>query len=350
MDRRSNERCAVHCAQVEPAFLSMDPVHGDVWIRRRIGLDEPRTRGLTVNLHPTGGAEQQTDPSAPHSADGLVVLRESELESDLATAIDQVRAEEETRHARILIIGRDEGDESSTEPDEANEPGALSELPSSARQRSRIAEGQMLAGIGERLETLVDCLDMFGDEIGSVVEELSGKVVDAPRAHWQSALQRATEILSWSAEVSRELRVEANQLREGRRRCGLNELLREAVDWVRLARPGIEIRCAAPLLDEPEVCVRAEEMAEALYLVIDSAASRNAGRGVVEVSQSVDRGFSVVTVVATDSVSPPSSSPAQILRFRSIVAAHGGSVVPALHGPGGGSSAGVGVAIRLPPC
>lgn len=272
-------------------------------------------------------------------AGDVVILREGELDTDLATAIERVRSNRDTQRSRILIVGPDSEVERQTGSEEAGLPAPA--MPVSASQLGRLRETSILADVGRRFEALVDCLDGFNDEIMDFVTELEESAVEAPRARIRGGVRRIREVLAWTREVAIELRAESEHACEGKRRCDAFELAREAGMHAESFFPRIRVHCE---LDgsAPRVAARSAELVEALFLGFVLTAHRIGGVGVIQVSCSIHHDQCVVSITGVGE--PRSVHAADLVeRFRQIVQGHGGAVSPSAHG-----AAGTGLELRLP--
>ncbi len=291
----------------------------------------------------TTPTQESHSENATHSptvipAGDVVILREAELDTDLASAIERVRANSETSRSRILIVGPNQGEE---QAEAASTTLPLPAMPVSTPQFSRLREGAVLERLGARLESLLDCLDVLSDEVSETVSELGESAVEAPRAHIQSGVRRIGEILTWSTEVAKELRLESERAQSGIRECAVPEFLDEVSRQVESYFPSLRVHSVGSDA-VPTVAARSAELAELFFHGIVLTAHRIGGSGSIQLSQQADGEFLVVSVLG---FGEPQGidAPDTIQHFRELVTGHGGSVTPAAHGAGG-----TGVEIRLP--
>ncbi|MCA8942458.1 MAG: HAMP domain-containing histidine kinase [Planctomycetes bacterium] len=257
----------------------------------------------------------------------VVILREEELETDLATAIQRVRGDANTSRSRILIVGPDQD---TTEAETASD-GALPrpKMPVTATQLGRLRERLVLEEIGQRFHRLVDSLAMLEGEITSMAAGLVHDAAEAPRAHIQSGVQRIAEALDWTREVLDELFVESERLEHGMRACSSADLVDEAARQVETFFPRIRVRAGHDVV--PPVVGRSADFVEAVFQALVVVAHRIGGCGAIHVSERVEDEFVAISLLG---IGEPQVVEAQdlVARVREIVQAHGGRIRPTEHG------------------
>lgn len=259
----------------------------------------------------------------------VVILREAELDTDLPTAIQRVRAQGETSQSRILIIAPDE-------PTAVPDPGALPEpdMPTSVLQAVRAGGEQALSGFGARCQPLLDTIGRFFEETRWVLEELDEAAEEGILARIKSRVRVGNDILGWIQCALDELAGEVGAACQGLGSVDLAELVRETSGHIESFFPGVRVTVAAA----PEamtVTGRATELAEACFLVLLLTAHRIGGEGSVTVEFARKRDQAGLRIVG---LGEPRQvrAPAAMERLRQIVVRnHGGWIRPDALGPFG---------------
>ncbi len=256
----------------------------------------------------------------------LVILREQELDCDLATAIQRVRSSSDTSQSRILIIAPE------PEAAVAEGPRLLPPFPTTVGQAVRLGERATLAAIGSRMLPLLGCLERFLGELHEVAAELHGKP-DLPRVRLAARHRNLCEILEWADAVAKDLRAEAEGAASGFRTLDLRELLAEAALRVEGLYPRLRVQvqpggagCSLP--------GRAGELAEGLYLALGLTALRIGGRGSITVELTSGRDELAVRVRGLGT-GVEVEDPDSVERLRQIASSHRARIVPDLGGVDG---------------
>ncbi len=289
---------------------------------------------------------------APRATTPVVILRENDLDCDLTTAIQRVRSQDGMAGSRILVIAPDEvgevGDVSEHEvgPTDVDVPAARATVfptfPLSAAQTARRGELEALGSIGERLQPLLACLDLFLDESATGLDELIEGIPDRPRATLQSQVRTLREIVDWTRAVAEDLRHEVDAAAEGFRVVDLGALLVDAAAEVEATFPGIRVGI------EPEARAarchgRSADLAEGVFLGLRLVAERVGCVGAITVAADTGRDVVRVRLFGVGEVRRVDDD-GLVDRFRKlIVDDHGGRIAPDLHG-----SAAAGIVIQLP--
>ena len=276
----------------------------------------------------------ELDPTSPHPASAtpgilpdheVVILRERELDCDVATAIARVRADPETARARILVV-----DEDDTPPEASSSPASWAAPPG---QMVRRAERHGASAIGHRTQPLVRCVMRHLEEADAVLAD--GPAAD-PRA-WE----RLASLLRWAREGTADLAAEADAAAAGWVPVATRDLAIEMAGAAEARFPGLRVTVATS--DEWPYCRgRPDELAEVFFLAIGLVASRIGGRGGVAMALSRDAGWARFRVLGTGEPRPL-EAPALVVRFRQLVAAHGGAIEQDQLG-----AHGAGLIVRLP--
>lgn len=276
-----------------------------------------------------GGASQQT-----------VILREQELDCDVATAIARVRSRPGSANARILVIG--------PEPAQQEDPGAdrtsacVPRLPRTLAQVVREHEAEILQPVGRRMLELLSCLERFSEEEREIVQELESEVPEQPRARLQSRLHALREIHEWSSAVIDDLRQEMELAADGQRPVEMRGRWLEVGEHLESTCAGVQVSVQATDVDTT-VFGRSAELAELCHQALVLVAARIGGHGSVRVEFAHQEGWLATSVRGSGEAHAVESVDA-IGRFRHLVATrHGGRIAPDEHGPGG-----CGMTILLP--
>lgn len=261
----------------------------------------------------------------------VVILKERELDCDVATAIARLRAEPETAHSRILVVAPDDGPE---------EDGAVESLPrprtpTTVAQAARIAQTAALGEVGRRFELLAACLRRFSLESSDVIRGLPGGQVSEP-------VRQLGEIQSWSDAVLADLEREASAAREGLQPLRSHDLLAEMVRQVEVQYPGVRVQLDTQGA-ELQCWGRAADVAEALFLATALVALRIGGRGGITVELDATDGL-VRHRILGNGEPFELDAPAAVERFRQLVRRNGGHI--AQDAPSEG--VGAGLVVSLP--
>src|SRR5262249_23624187 len=131
-------------------------------------LDRIGDRRMSSKLEtrkPATGAKPGVIPTSQ-----VIVLKEQELDCDLATAIHRIRSCEETSHTRILVIAADDAE---TEVEGADADDALVPVPTTLGQVSRRGQQQAVVAMGEELQPLGACLTRYTEELRAALDQLA---------------------------------------------------------------------------------------------------------------------------------------------------------------------------------
>ncbi len=219
----------------------------------------------------------KVDPRIGATPD-LVVLREADLDSDLASAIERIRgdADPDRAQARILVVAREEDDTT-----ESLATGI--EIEPSARP-AHTEPTNSVTGLAQRLNLSVDCLRRFLDESDMVIESL----LRAPATH-ESKRHADTlrEIHEWTREVVTEIATTVQDEFTGPVPVDLYELTRNAADQVTAKFQNIHLSQATdPTIDNQQAAqcfANGSALEAALRDALELVAQRIGGRGGVAV-------------------------------------------------------------------
>lgn len=284
-------------------------------------LEPERTTGSTRR-----GAARGMIPSGQ-----VVILKESELDCDLATAIERVRAQEETSRSRILIVAPENESETRGEgPGPRTPPPA----PTTAGQIARRGEEAALRSVGVRLEPLLECLERFFGEFRGILEDLGETVADAARASLAEKVRVLSEVLDWSRAVTTELETETRLARAGYREVDTHDLLVEMSGQVEAYYPGVRVTVQAAS-GPARVQARAADLAEAFFLALSSCACRIGGRGALTVEIEGGKGRVRVRLLGHGRPHDVQLGEAAARLRQLLVVRHGARILPDRLGPGG---------------
>lgn len=269
----------------------------------------------------------------------VVILKESELDCDLVTAIQRVRSHRETSRSRILIVAPEsEEDAELDRPGDGTPPPA----PTTAGQVARRGEEAALRAVGARLEPLLECLERFFGESRGVLEDLSEAVADAARASLAERVRVLSEILDWSRAVAAELETETRLARGGYREVDVHDLLAEMAGQVEAYYPGVRVTVRAAT-GTSWVRGRAADLAEAFFLALSSCACRIGARGALTVEIEGGGGRVQVRILGHGQPHEVQLGEAAARLRELLVARHGARILPDRLGPGG-----TGITLDLP--
>ncbi len=273
----------------------------------------------------------------------VVILREAELDCDLATAIQRVRQSDETQNSRILIIGPEEHRPGT--PCESSEPTVslpVPTMPTSVLQVARTGGEEALAELGKRCQPLLDTLERFFEEACWVLDEIDEAAEEGIRARLKSRVRVARDVASWIECVIGDLQVEVRSATDGRRTVDLQALMQEAQGHVETFFPGVRVS-VAPAAEDLDCHGHPSELAEACFLALVLTAHRIGGQGSITVEpnrETAHLGYRILGLGEPARV----QAPAAMARLREIVIErHGGSLQPGDMGPFG-----TGLQLRLP--
>ena len=281
----------------------------------------------------TAAAYPQSVPSTSPTPGDLVILRESELDCDVATAIQRIRSKDATSRSRILVVAP----ESRVAGEEVEEG-----LSGGSWLGEKHGERRALEPLGKRLLTLITCLDRFFEETRWALTELEESVPEETRVRLLHQVKVLQEIQEWSQAVAVDLRDEARLAAEGYQPIDTHALWREVATTVEARTPGLRI--AIEPLERNTICwARSAELAEAFGLALTLAGKRIGDRGAVTVRTHFAPGR--VQHRVTGAGEPQAiQATALIERFRRLVVeVHGGQLLPDEFG-----AHGTGILIELP--
>jgi hypothetical protein len=260
-------------------------------------------------------------PARSH-AQPVVVLREPDLDCDLATAIQRVRQDQATARSGILIVGTE------TSEAAAAAAGAFSVTGETG------SDG--LRRLGSRVLSLLECQERFLEELRTSLADLDGSVHEESRARIKAQLRTLGEIVDWTEMVHRDLVLEGRHAKAGQAPLDLLWLVHRVV--ASLNGPDVTIHGRT---DRP--CWGNEaHLGELVRLAIELVALR-AGVGTAIQVEIGEHGCQLGMRVFSAG-GPASFEGSQLIeRFRRAVERTGASVEPDVLGPGG-----TGLVLRLP--
>jgi hypothetical protein len=262
-------------------------------------------------------------PAHSH-AHPVVVLREPDLDCDLATAIQRVRQDEATAKSGILIVGPE------TSETEAASAGAFSVTGETGPDGLR--------RLGSRVLALLECQERFLEELRTSLQELDASVHEESRARIKAQLRTLAEIVDWTEMVHSDLVLEGRHAKAGQAPLDLLWVVhRVAAAW---APNGPEVAIHGRT-DRP--CWGNEaSLAELVRLAFELVALR-AGEGQAIQVEIGEHGGRLGLRVFSAGGPEPIADPGLVERFRRAVERTGAAVEPDALGPGG-----AGLVLRLP--
>src|SRR5688572_23210916 len=263
---RAKPSCAPHPASRGKARPDRPP-------KRPTARPFPRGSNMASSETTTADRSAVTEGASPGviPTSQLVILKESELDCDVATAIQRIRDNEETARHRILVIAPDDGRDGTGGP-----RTHIPTMPTTLAQVARRSECDVLAQANKRVVPLLACLERFLDEARVAWKELDASIEEAPRARLRNQSTSLREILEWAGAVTEDLRREASGTEAGLRTVDTRGLLFEMAGQIETLFPGVRVQL---LPGGSSHCIgRAAELAEAFYLALALTAQRIGGR------------------------------------------------------------------------
>lgn len=259
----------------------------------------------------------------------VVILREAELDTDLATAIQQVRSAKETQGSRILIIGAEE-----EEPKVAGGPLPVPAMPTSVLHVARAGGEQALAEFARGFQPLAQSMERFFEETNWVLDEIEEAGEEGVRARLKNRVRVARDILSWIQCVVDDMDVALGGALEGVVLTDLQELMQEAQGHVESFFPGIRVSLGAA---EQEMKCRgqATALAEACFLSLVLTAHRIGGEGSITVEPVAEETHLTYRILGLGEPRPVEAPEAAARLRELVVEKHAGTLEPDALGPFG---------------
>jgi len=270
----------------------------------------------------------------------VVILREAELDTDLATAIQRVRTAKETQGSRILIIGPD--DATTGRDASKNGPLPVPAMPTSVMQVARASGEQTLAEFARGHRPLVQSMGRFFEESSWVLDEIEEAGEEGIRARLKSRVRVARDILSWIQCVVDDMDAALVAAETGIVAVDLQTLMQEAQGHVESFFPGIRISLGAA--DQEMKCRgQATALAEGCFLALVLTAHRIGGEGAITVEPTAEEAHLTYRILGLGEP-VPIEAPTATARLRELVVErHGGQIQPDALGPFG-----TGLRVTLP--
>lgn len=218
-------------------------------------------------------ATPQSHTRAPSGAADVVILRENEVDGDLASAIARIRADATTAKSRILIIGPDTETIAVTAAEVA--PALPGEL---RRQAARAALGTL----GRRLDPLVGDLDRLLLECGRELGELVEDIDEGTRARLKHRAKVLQEVLGWLGQVAADIGLESGAAVRGAEPIDLAGLCHELATDRQARAPGVRFTIPGSTGVGREPILQAAAVADLLAGTMALVAARIGNAGVVE--------------------------------------------------------------------
>ncbi len=273
------------------------------------------------------------------SPNQMVILRESDLDCDLATAIQRIRGSEDTSRSRILIVGPD--DEVKDGP-AYSEPLPMPSLPMSIGQVARAGGQQALTDSGERVAPKMESLGTLLGELDTALNDLEEAVQEGIQARLGGRLKVAREISDWIRATAEDVTLDVEGMSGGFQSVDLFELVHEIHGQVETFFPELCINLT-PAEGDSHCWARATDLSEALFIAMAITSHRISGRGSINIEVVGSPEEARVRMLGLGEPVPVAAGE-EMGRFRQIlVEEHGGRIVPDALGPGG-----TGLIIALP--
>ncbi len=292
-------------------------------------------QGSVVGEDTTEAAHKSVIPQG-----NVVILREAELDTDLATAIQRVRDKADTRNSRILIIAPEQSVASHEAPNGATLP--VPDMPTSVLQVSRAGGEQTLAEFADTYRPLLQSVERFFQEAGWVLDEIEEAGEEGVRARLKSRVRVARDIMSWIQCVLDDMNDELCGAAAGLVPVDLQTLMQEAQLQVESFFPGVRISVSAAHQDM--TCTgRATALAQACFLTLVLTAHRIGGEGAITVEPGSEDGCLTYRILGLGEPAPVEAPEAMARLRQLVVEQHGGSILPDAMGPFG-----TGLVLSLP--
>jgi hypothetical protein len=278
-----------------------------------------------------GEESTEAPPESVIPQGNVVILREADLDTDLATAIEHVRSQPDTRNSRILIIGPEQ-------PTSHEPAGAVSlpvpDMPTSVLQVARAGGEQTLTGFASTYRPLLQSVERFFQEAGWVLDEIEEAGEEGVRARLMSRVRVARDIMSWIQCVLDDMNDELSDAASGLVPVDLQTLMQEAQAQVESFFPGVRVSVSAA--DQEMKCTgRPTALAEACFLTLVLTAHRIGGEGAITVEPGSEDGRLTYRILGLGEPAPVDAAEAMARLRELVVEQHGGSIQPDAMGPFG---------------
>lgn len=272
----------------------------------------------------------------------VIVLKEQDLDCDLATAIARIRSSDKTSHSRILVVAPDDGgDDEDTAV--ASEPSPPVAAPTTLGQVERRGQEAALEQIGRNLQPLGACLEHYLEEMRAAACELRDRLPDSVVADCEAPLRVLEQGIRWSESLTADLVDQVRDAQRGFHSVDTHALVQDMAGQVEALFPRLRISVGAPV-DQP--CPgRPADLAEAFFLGLVLVAQRIGGVGAIAVTFEKRPGSLMHHLSGNGEPTHP-VSPDCVARFRKLVVdQHGGRIDRDELGHGG-----AGLCLHLPVC
>lgn len=274
-------------------------------------------------------AAAKTGARIPIPQGNVVILREAELDTDLATAIRQVRSAKETQGSRILIIGAEE-----EQRVDGGGPLPVPDMPTSVMQVARAGGEQTLAEFARGFQPLVQSMERFFEETNWVLDEIEEAGEEGVRTRLKNRVRVARDILSWIQCVVDDMDLALGAAREGVVATDLQELMQEAQGHVESFFPGVRVSLGAA--EQEMVCRgQATTLAEACFLALVLTAHRIGGEGSITVEPVAEEARLTYRILGLGEPRTVEAAGAAARLRQLVVENHGGTLEPDALGPFG---------------
>jgi len=277
-----------------------------------------------------GPAQHQAgeQEEARQSGDGeLVVLRESELEESLETAVRKLR--EGNARARILIVSPEEEDaETDRALLEPESPRTERTGDPSAQSRQLHREAAAIRRSGEAWSQGAEVTTLWVRELQRQARELDLALQKGDSEESRSGWARLQEQIAWLAETVEETRVLAAKAAQGMQSLELSSLVQEALAG--LAPTGGSLRCEVPEHKTP-IHGNAWALFEAFRTCAEILSERIRAQGTLRITAREGSCFVMTEFRAIPDAgySDQRVAKARLSRLRRLIEEeHGGKVLP----------------------
>lgn len=266
----------------------------------------------------------------------LVILRERELDCDLATAIERVRADLATSEARILVVGSHESPSSQLDDGVARPPRQLPcpRMPDSLEHVVHQGSQAALEACGQRLAPQIRDLLQSIEEIQDSLDEVVHAVPVGIRMPVLGHLKVIRAAVDRMETSTTELGAQVRGMSEGFQGVDVEDLCNELPAQIERFFPDVRLN-VAPAGEPCEWWGRPAELAEALFLACVIASHRISGQGSINLHMETGSDQAVVRIVGFGEPAEV-RLPREMARLREIVVeGHGGRIAPDAMGHSG---------------
>ena len=261
----------------------------------------------------------------------MVILRESDLDCDLATAIQRIRESEDTSKSRILIVGPEDAAQAAPA---LSAPLPMPSLPMSIGQVARAGGQQALTESGRRVAPKLQSLEKLLGELATALDDLEEAAQEGMQARLAGRLKVAREISEWMRSTVEDVHEDVDGMSGGFQSVDLFELVHEIHSQVESFFPDLRINLT-PAEGDAHCWGRTTDLSEALFAAMAITSHRISGRGSINIQVVGTPEEARVRMLGLGEPAPVAAAEEMGRIRRILVDEHGGRIVPDALGPGG---------------